>query len=47
MKKVIVTGNAHPILMQTLTEKGFDVAYKPQISYEEIKADGQGLAAWC
>ncbi|MCH5715305.1 Rossmann-fold NAD(P)-binding domain-containing protein [Niabella hibiscisoli] len=44
MKKVIVTGNAHPILMQTLTGKGFDVAYEPQISYEEIKASGQGVS---
>ncbi len=44
MKKVIVTGNAHPMLMQTLTEKGFDVAYQPQVSYEEIKAAGQGVS---
>ncbi|WP_114789774.1 NAD(P)-dependent oxidoreductase [Niabella yanshanensis] len=44
MKKVIVTGNAHPILMQTLTDKGFDVVYQPQISYEEIKNNGQGVS---
>lgn len=44
MKKVIVTGNAHPVLMQTLTEKGFDVLYRPQISYEEIKSNGQGVS---
>lgn len=43
MKKVIVTGNAHPILMQTLTEQGFDVAYQPQISYDEIKTGGQNV----
>ena len=44
MKKVIITGNAHPILKQTLTEKNFDVSYEPHISYEEIKAKGAGVA---
>lgn len=43
MKKVIITGNAHPILQQKLTEKGFDVLYEPQISYEEIKAQAAGV----
>ncbi|ANH83507.1 hydroxyacid dehydrogenase [Niabella ginsenosidivorans] len=35
-EKVIITGNAHPILQKTLTEKGFEVSYQPQISYEEL-----------
>ncbi|MCH5600479.1 Rossmann-fold NAD(P)-binding domain-containing protein [Niabella ginsengisoli] len=30
--------------MQTLTEKGFDVSYEPQISYEEIKERGKDIA---
>ena len=43
MQKVIITGNAHPILQQTLTEKGFDVLYAPAISYEEIQAAGNNV----
>ncbi|HEX7754509.1 MAG TPA: NAD(P)-dependent oxidoreductase [Niabella sp.] len=35
-EKVIITGNAHPLLQKTLEEKGYAVAYKPQISYEEL-----------
>ena len=46
MKKVIVTAKVHDYLIQTLTQKGYDVQYAPQISYEELSAslDGtQGL----
>lgn len=40
MNTVIITGNAHPILQKTLTDKGFHVLYNPQITYEEIKNYG-------
>ncbi|GAB3016375.1 2-hydroxyacid dehydrogenase [Niabella terrae] len=40
MDKVVITGNAHPALAAQLTEKGFDVDYAPQISYEALKAGG-------
>lgn len=45
-EKVIITGNAHPLLEATLTEKGYDVAYLPQITYDELfnsMADVTGL----
>lgn len=37
MKKVIITGKAHPILMDTLREKGYDVHYLPAVNYEELQ----------
>ncbi len=45
-KKVIITGNAHVILKDTLTEKGYEVVYSPEITYEALKeqmADVTGL----
>lgn len=43
MNKVIITGNAHPVLQQVLSEKGFEVIYNPNISYDEIKALGNSV----
>jgi D-3-phosphoglycerate dehydrogenase len=46
MKKVIVTAKAHDYLLSRLAQQGFDVIYKPQISYEElitIIGDAEGL----
>jgi D-3-phosphoglycerate dehydrogenase / 2-oxoglutarate reductase len=46
MKKVIITGNTHPYLMDTLLAKGYEVVYDPLISYEALYdtiADVQGL----
>ena len=36
MKKVIITGNAHPWLQEQLERKGYQVAYEPAITYQEI-----------
>lgn len=36
MNKVIITGNSHPYLQDVLREKGFDVVYAPDISYDEL-----------
>lgn len=43
MKKAIITGNAHPYLQERLIEKGFEVLYEPQISYEALKAKGSDI----
>lgn len=46
MKKVIITGKAHPYLMSTLVEKGYEVVYDPSISYSslyEIIGEAEGL----
>lgn len=33
---MIITGNAHPYLAEELTKQGYDVAYLPQITYDEL-----------
>jgi len=38
MSKIVVTGNAHPWLMETLQAKGYDVLYQPAIGYAEFTA---------
>lgn len=46
MSKVIITARAHQLLMDKLTQKGFEVIYAPFISYEELfhsLKDTQGL----
>ena len=46
MKKAIVTAKVHEYLIRTLTAKGFDVQYAPQITYEELSSkieDVEGL----
>lgn len=36
MKQVIITGKAHPLLIDRLEEKGYDVLYLPSIAYDEL-----------
>lgn len=36
MSKVIITARAHPLLIDKLTQKGFEVIYAPSISYAEL-----------
>lgn len=46
MKKVIVTGNAHPYLIEQLSLHGFDVHYDPAISYDQVASmigEAEGL----
>ena len=37
MKQVLITGKAHPVLQEKLTEKGFIVKYLPDISLAALK----------
>ena len=43
MKKAIITAKVHEYLINTLTEKGYDVQYAPQITYEELSASLDGV----
>jgi D-3-phosphoglycerate dehydrogenase len=45
-KKVIITADAHPHLIESLQANGYEVVYEPTISYEQLKsniADVDGL----
>lgn len=37
MKKVIITGNAHEVLINKLQSNGYEVLYQPEISYAELE----------
>jgi len=46
MKKVIITGKAHPVLQETLTWHSYQVIYDPAITYGQLKeqiSDAEGL----
>ena len=36
MKKVIITGNSHPYLFDSLKQQGYEVLYQPEITYNEL-----------
>src|SRR5690606_13595705 len=35
-KKVVITGKAHPMLQETLSQRGYDVLYAPSMNYDEL-----------
>lgn len=46
MKKVIITGKAHPYLEEGLRQKNYDVLYQPAITYEDLNSsiqDAEGI----
>jgi len=46
MRKIIISAPAHPVLKETLSQKGFEVMDEPAISYEELAElipDAEGL----
>lgn len=46
MKKVIITAPSHKVLIEGLKQKGYEVLYKPEISYNELEekiCDVEGL----
>ncbi len=43
MKKAILTAKVHDYLIQTLIQKGYDVQYAPQITYDELSASLDGV----
>ncbi|MCW3115942.1 MAG: hydroxyacid dehydrogenase [Chitinophagaceae bacterium] len=46
MKKAIITAKVHDHLLNRLKESGYEIAYQPGISYEELKGrvdDAEGL----
>lgn len=46
MKKIIITGKAHPFLQDSLQKNGYEVLYQPAITYEELSSsihEAEGL----
>ncbi|OJU28386.1 MAG: hydroxyacid dehydrogenase [Sphingobacteriales bacterium 41-5] len=43
MNKAIITGNSHPYLREALKTKGYDVVYAPEITYDDLKAQGNEI----